>query len=521
MTFKSIQEKLNITKPEKDTVLIDFSEKLKINVYVSSINSKADAIFFIGRVDYEKSLYIVSGKSDGISDEEFTGEKIATGDDGIVIKKCPMNHFNRTVLQKHFPFTVAVPVGLGNSFGYGDRLGVANPGHVISLRGYNFKPIFAQQSIRELTRTIRRPEDVMDAAVWAVFQEGYKDGFGADADHLKTTGDIDLMVGAGYKTFTIDPSDFIVNGAEHLDRITLMKRVLDLSWKEFNEDSKDLIARYENKEFKLSNDFSIKPSIEEILAACLKYKRALIHIKNMHDYLKNTYPDYSNEIEVSIDETETVTTTFEHFFIVNELNIMKVDFVSLAPRFVGAFEKGIDYKGDIELFKTEYLKHLSISDHFGFYKLSFHSGSDKFTVYNAVASLRKGKIHIKTAGTSYLEALKVVAITEPDLFREILDFSAGLYEVEKKTYHVSADMKRIKPAKEYTDSELEGLFASNDVRQALHVTYGRVLTEKDASSNYTFRNRIYECLNKNEALHYEILVKHFHRHLDPFEKNSW
>ena len=60
------------------------------------------------------------------------------------------------------------------------------------------KPILAQQSIRELERTQRKPEDVLDAATWAVFQEGYKDGFGADADHLKTTDDIDLLVKAGF-----------------------------------------------------------------------------------------------------------------------------------------------------------------------------------------------------------------------------------------------------------------------------------------------------------------------------------
>ncbi len=56
----------------------------------------------------------------------------------------------------------------------------------------------------------------MDAAVWAVFQEGYDKGFGADADHLKTTDDIDLMVDNGFRMFTFDPSEFVVNEADNV-----------------------------------------------------------------------------------------------------------------------------------------------------------------------------------------------------------------------------------------------------------------------------------------------------------------
>ena len=405
-----------------------------------------------------------------------------------------------------------------NSFGFGDRLGLANPGHVRSLKGFDFKPVLAQQSIRELTRTNRTPEDVMDAAVWAVFQEGYKGGFGADADHLKTTEDVDLLVKAGYTMFTIDPSDYVVSGVGNTSDDQLKERTEKLAWNDFHESYAGLMARYDNKSIEVSGALSLTPTTREIYEACIKYNAALVHIGRMHDHLKSTYPKHECEIEVSIDETDTVTTPFEHFYIVNELKRLNVEFVSLAPRFVGDFEKGIDYKGSIDLFKSEYLKHVAIAEHFGSYKISFHSGSDKFRVYEAVGEINRGNVHIKTAGTSYLEALKVVAIREPDLFREILDFAAGLYEMEKKSYHVSADMKKIKPGKNYRDDELENLFTSEDVRQALHVTYGRVLTEKKDASGYIFRNRIYDCLNRNEDLHYELLVRHFHRHMDPFRR---
>ncbi|MHB1688349.1 MAG: tagaturonate epimerase family protein [Ignavibacteriaceae bacterium] len=518
MNTEAPEKKLINKKTTEVLELLQQNNQTAVYIYPDSINKKNGSSFFVGKENNIKFLYILALDNEKIL-AEFEGELIENifNDPKLSLKKCYLNHHNVLSLQELFPYTRPVPIGLKNSFGFGDRLGVANPGHVRSLKGYNFKPIFAQQSIRELTRTNRTPEDVLDSAVWAVFQEGYKDGFGADADHLKTMHDIDLMVKAGYKTFTLDPSDYIMNGVSAIKKLDLMKKVIDLPWKEFEVSSSNLITRYEDKKFELSNEYFIKPSLNEILEACLKYCRALIHIKNICDYLNKTYPQITHEIEVSIDETDTVTTPFEHFFIVNELKRLKVNFVSLAPRFVGDFEKGIDYKGDINLFKNEYLKHLAIANHFEFYKISFHSGSDKFKVYDAVAEINDGFIHIKTAGTSYLEALKVVAIKDPDLFREILDFASGLYETEKKSYHVSADMKKIKLSHEYKNEELEKLFESNDVRQALHVTYGRVLTEKNEKSEFLYRGRIYNCLIKNEDIHYELLVKHFQRHMNPFK----
>jgi len=436
----------------------------------------------------------------------------------IYLKRCPLNHLNSLEIQKHFVFTRPVTIGLANSFGFGDRLGLANSGHIRSLKGYNFKPIFAQQSIRELTRTNRTAEDVIDAAVWAVFQEGYKLGYGADADHLKTKADIDMMVKAGYRTFTIDPSDHIINGVEKISPLKLSKSVADLPWDLLGFNSSKLILAYENKEFLINKDLIIAPSLKEILEATLKYLKAIVHIKNLSNYIKTEYKNYNYEIEVSIDETETITTPFEHFFLVNELEKLNVEFVSLALRFIGDFEKGIDYKGDINIFKKEYLVHQAIAKRFGNYKLSFHSGSDKFTAYNAVAEINDWFIHIKTAGTSYLEALKVAALKAPDLFREILDYSRNIYSSEKATYHVSANIDKIKDGKAYTNEELLSLMSIDDHRQVLHVAYGRVLIEKDETGDYTFRDRLYECLNENEEMYYDFLIRHFQRHMDPFNK---
>ena len=93
---------------------------------------------------------------------------------------------NAKVLRSVVPWTAPQAFGReGISMGLGDRLGLASPGHIKAIRHTRVRPVLAQQSMRELDLTQRTYQDVLDAATWAVFQEGYQAGYGADGDHLK------------------------------------------------------------------------------------------------------------------------------------------------------------------------------------------------------------------------------------------------------------------------------------------------------------------------------------------------
>ncbi|NWF89333.1 MAG: hypothetical protein HXY50_07690 [Ignavibacteriaceae bacterium] len=491
-----------------------------LDIYAKSIIEKQDVLFFIAKDGLNKNLYLIYDvERDSRLTQAFTGEEFkVNGSLYTIIKKCELSTQNRKAIQQYFEFTQPKLLGLVNSFGFGDRIGLANAAHIRSLAKSEFKAILAQQSIRELTRTNRTPAEVMDAAVWAVFQEGYKYGFGADADHLKTTDDIDLMVESGFKMFTFDPGEFVHNEADKIETQLLNKAIKKINWAGLNIEQKILVDKYANKKFNISKDLQIEADETQVKRAVLKYGDALAHIKKMYDHLKTKYSSYESEVEVSVDETESVTSPFEHYFIVNELVRLDVKLISLAPRFVGSFEKGIDYKGDLNLFRSEYLKHIQIVKHFGFYKISLHSGSDKFSVYKIIGEIDNSITHIKTAGTSYLEALKVAAIKQPELFREILDYSLSLYETEKKSYHVSADISKLKSAIEYSSDELVQLFNNNDCRQVLHVTFGRILTDKNKQGEFVFKQKLLNCLKQYEDVHYEILINHFNKHLEPFKR---
>jgi hypothetical protein len=214
------------------------------------------------------------------------------------------------------------------------------------------------------------------------------------------------------------------------------------------------------------------------------------------------------DFEVSVDETATPTSIHEHFFIAHELQRLGVRWTSLAPRFVGRFEKGVDFIGDLQELDRTMAQHCAVMRYFGSYKISLHSGSDKFSVYPIAARHSHGLVHLKTAGTSYLEALRVIAMTDPELFRKIYTFSRDRYETDRASYHVSAELSKtpVHP----TNPELPGLLDQFDARQVLHVTFGSVLDH--------FKTELYQNLRSHEAEYSEVLRKHFKKHLDPLKE---
>jgi hypothetical protein len=188
-----------------------------------------------------------------------------------------------------------------------------------------------------------------------------------------------------------------------------------------------------------------------------------------------------------------------------------VRWVSLAPRYTGRFEKGVDYIGDQRRFESSFARHAAAARLFGPYKLSLHSGSDKFSIYPMAARLAGDLIHLKTAGTSYLEALRAVASADSTLFREILHFALGRYAADRASYHVSAETSRVADVSDWADNRLVSLLDEFDARQVLHVTFGSVI--QDAR----LRERLFAALRSSEELYYEMLQAHFQKHLAPFQ----
>lgn len=489
---------------------------LQCFVYASSIVAVDGALCALARRGQDKYLALLSGPASALPVSSFRGER-RPFKAGLSILLCETTHENAAALRRALPFTAPSLVGLRCSVGCGDRLGITTPGHVRAVRDSGLLGVFAQQSIREMERTGRSPEQVMDNATWGVFQEGYRDGFGSDADHLKTVADIDACLAAGFTLFTIDPGAYVDNAAHSEEMPIVAAKFERLPWNALESSPSDCRHRCIGQNIDLGQHGAITLSEETVLRAAAKYGAAIAHTTSLYRHLAARRRPHEFELEISVDETDTPTSPEEHFFVASELKRLGVQWVSLAPRFVGEFEKGVDYRGDLDIFEVEFARHAALARRLGPYKLSLHSGSDKFSVYTVIARHAEGLFHLKTAGTSYLEALRVVALCEPTLFREILAFAIARYPEDRVSYHVSADPSRAPQPGELRDAQLAGVLDQFDAREVLHVTFGSVLNATD-DSGYRFRDRLYCTLREHEETFYTAVAKHIRQHIAPFAR---
>ena len=403
------------------------------------------------------------------------------------------------------------PLGLRRSFGFGDRLGLATPGHIDAVKASNFAPVFAQQSIRELARTRRQPGEVMLAASGAVAGAGWDRPWGADADHLQSREDVLRMVAAGFTMFTIDPSAHVNRDADSLPPEALESAAGAMAGR--GASARDIFDLYLGKSFDLDSGTTVAfTDRTALLRAFVKYGGAVAHAADMAGWIREARGGAPFELEMSVDETPHPTSPGEHLFIGLELRRRGVKIVSLAPRFVGDFEKGVDYKGSLALFEEHYRMHAAIARLCGPYKLSIHSGSDKFSIYPIIGRLSGEHLHVKTAGTSYLEALRVVCRTDRALFREFVAFCRTRYEADKASYHVSAALKDV--PERICDQDLERWYLENDSgRQILHVTFGALLTLGRSPNGRPFKDALLENLARNAGLYRDALRSHLGRHI--------
>lgn len=485
----------------------------RLNIAPRSVVRENGVEYGLARGDGTQQLAILAPDSPLL--EGFEGE--ASDHEGNVLLLAPCNAHNAAALRERLPWLRPQPLGLQTSAGMGDRLGLATPGHVRAVRaaGGRIAPIFPQQSIREMHRTGRSAQQVMDDAIWGIFAEGWRDPFGADADHLKTPADIDVCVAAGFTFFTVDPGEHVDDRAETASSAELRQLFEALPWSDLADTPAAALDRYGKLSLEIE-DHTIKMDEAAAQRAAVKYGRAIGHVARMYRHLQEVSGGRPTELEVSVDETEHVTTHAEHVYIASELRRLGVQWISLAPRYMGRFEKGVDYIGDLGTFEADFAVHAAIARHYGPYKLSLHSGSDKFSIYPIAMRQTRGLVHLKTAGTSYLEALRTIAALDSALFREIYIFARERYDTDKASYHVSAELDRAPLPDDLADADLPDLLEQFDAREILHVTFGSVLTTRTDDGAWRFYDRIMALLRAHPDAYADNLEAHFLRHLQPF-----
>lgn len=297
------------------------------------------------------------------------------------------------------------------SFGVGDRFGHQGKAQLAALikaksQGIEIVPVW-NKSHREHTTIGTTPPDTRKEADEAVKACGWTDHYFVDADHINLNN-VDGFIQCS-DFFTIDVADYISTpcGDEELAK--------------FVADNKKYAGTLEIPHIDKAFDVS-----EEIIESIgRKYLLAVKEAGKIYRHVKKTRGGDDDFVtEVSMDECDDPQTPIEMFFILSAIAAEKIPAQTIAPKFTGRFNKGVDYVGQVDQFAREFdedvaviafaVQQFDLPDNL---KLSVHSGSDKFSIYKPIKQTLKkynAGVHVKTAGTTWLEELIGLAMAGGD-----------------------------------------------------------------------------------------------------------
>ena len=405
------------------------------------------------------------------------------------------------------------------SFGIGDRFcrqGKAQLAAIIKAKqhGLNITPVW-NKSHREHTIIGTTPKDTRREADEAVAAASWRGPYFVDADHIGLSN-VDVFIESS-DFFTLDVADFIGQSADEND-----------------------VRTFVNKHKKYIGSLAI-PGIDgtfeiteqQVQAAAAKFLLAIREAGKVYRHIEAAKGADNFITEVSMDETDEPQTPVEMFFILAAIADEGIPARTIAPKFAGRFNKGVDYVGDVAKFAKEFEENIAVvafaTREFGLpenLKLSVHSGSDKFSIYKPIAETLKKfdtGLHLKTAGTTGREELTGLAMAGGDglaLAKEV--YAKALSRIDElcAPYATVIDIDRAKlPAAEAVDRWDEKGFTSalrhepscerydRNFRQLLHVAY-KIAAEMGA--------RYFNALDKYEDIIARNVTENiYERHIKP------
>jgi hypothetical protein len=329
------------------------------------------------------------------------------------------------------------------SFGIGDRFGRQGKAQLSALiearlLGLRIVPVW-NKSFREHSIIGTGPNDTRKEADAAVRTSDWNDNYYVDADHISLKNVDGFLEASNF--FTLDVADWIGKPAETADT------------ERFIKDCKACLGTLRIPG--IEESFAITPQTVQTIAA--KFLRAAQEAGAIYRHIASRKGENAFVTEVSTDESDKPQTPVELFFILKMLAAQGIPAQTIAPKFTGRFNKGVDYVGDVRQFEKEFREDLAV---IAFavrefhlpqnLKLSIHSGSDKFSIYPPIHKALKetdAGLHVKTAGTTWLEEVIGLAEAGGEGLDIAKDIYAQAYEHREELCAPYATVIDINPAK--------------------------------------------------------------------------
>jgi hypothetical protein len=349
-------------------------------------------------------------------------------------------------------------IGTGDRFAHQAKAQLQACVQLAENDGIDIIPVW-NKSNREHSFIGSEPQSVYDAAKAAVEALNWDKGWHVDADHINL-GTVDRFISSS-DFFTIDVADSIGKAPED-----------------------GAIDAFLDKHLELIGELNI-PGIDEpftttresVAATAENYLAAAKEASEIYQHIQSKKGDFI--AEVSMDETDSPQTPPELLIILAALADENIPLQTIAPKFTGRFNKGVDYVGDLAQFEKEFNDDLAVIAHAikaynlpANLKLSVHSGSDKFSIYPIIGkAIRKtgAGIHLKTAGTTWLEELIGLAEAGGDGLELSKEIYATAFEQSEALCGPYATVIDIDPSQLPTPETVNGWTSDQYVNALRHI----------------------------------------------------
>ncbi len=352
------------------------------------------------------------------------------------------------------------------SFGVGDRFSHEGEAQLKAImkaaeKGVDISPVW-NKSNREHNIVHSEPEGTRIEADTAVSVLGWNKPYFVDADHINLSN-VDRF---------IDHADFFT---------------LDVAMYIGNKSSSEEVAAFKRSCAGFGNEVTIpgisdpiKITSELLEEAAEKYLAAVKEAGKIYRHIEKAKGTGNFITEISMDEVEAPQTPVDMFFILKMISEEGIPAQTIAPKFTGRFNKGVDYKGDVKQFGKEFEQDVLVIDYsvkyFGLpsdLKLSVHSGSDKFRIYPVMADIIKRYdkgLHVKTAGTTWLEEVIGLAISGVEGLVVAKDIYVKALERKQELCEPYADVIEIDETKLPPAGEIEDWTGEKFANTLRHIT---------------------------------------------------
>ncbi len=401
------------------------------------------------------------------------------------------------------------------SVGLGDCLGGATAALVRGLENTPVFPVLALQTPRDVRQSGRTWSDVLADAAWGVWREGWKQGFGAEAEDLRTREDVEAAAAGGFVRFSLNLSELLVpvHGKSKME-LSQHYVALEREWPVVSEWRKRHLGQgYTLSYGTLRENFIFDE--RTFFQVAVRLGKVIQQAVELSAIIRSATRGRPHEIAVDLRHSARPIAPAEHLFLALELAHHGVRLAGFVPQLPMEFVDGIDYVKNPGKLVKRLTKHCYLAAQFGGHSVGLPGAGDKLSLLPKLKDSCPD-VSIKMCRTFTIEGLRVLARKAPELFEKVVVKARTEFDSKEESRPAIVDAGHIPLPSSLRPEEIEKeYFDTREGRLLLGASF-----EADSGAAQRLRSQMNDILCQYEELHFAAVEGHARKHLEAMFQKS-